>query len=317
MIRLSRLCVAWAAIGILLFAGARPVSGAWLTPDQLYIDPADLPAGEYPIQYFDDGYVMSLSDVADVRILPLLTEDAGDYYYSPGVDYTADLTGNTATLTFQSSGPYTIRATGLDGGVSVYALSIGVQERSIRVVPRPGARANAPRLIPKPDGGDKVVVDANSFPDMEAGDYGGKPKMIKILTWADVTAALKSSTTPIHVELDGHGEPGKFYWNGQLVLENGSAQTQKWLDSMKGHINRLTFISCSVGQGAVGDSFLSMVASTLGSAGAYTQVIGTIGSPGQKKWYIENNGTYKDVPEPVTVILLLFGSICLTRRRAA
>lgn len=75
--------------------------------------------------------------------------------------------------------------------------------------------------------------------------------------------------------------------------------------------------SASVGQGAVGDSFLNMVASTLGSAGAYTQVIGTIGSPGQKKWYIENNGTYKDVPEPVSVILLLFGGLSLTYRRAA
>ena len=272
---MRRVLVMVGASSAILLVVSGLASAVLLTPEQMYLDPSAVPAGEYAIQYYAAGYVMSLSNVQDIRILPVLTENADAYYYTPGADYTADLTGTAGTLTFLSPGPYTVRTTGTDGSTSVYALSIGVEEHSIRVVPTGAAAANAAKVIAKPNGGDMVFVDGNFFPDMVAADYGGDPALFKFTSWASLTAYLQTLSKPYHVELDGHGIPGAFSWNGEIVLQNGSADTQAWLNSMKGHIKNLTFISCAVGQGLEGDGLLQMVASTLGASGAYTEVIGT------------------------------------------
>ena len=130
--------------------------------------------------------------------------------------------------------------------------------------------------------------------------------------WADVTTYLKTLTNK-HVELAGHGDAGKFYWQGNLVLDDNTQATKDWLNSMKGHINNLTFISCLTGKGQVGTDFLKLVTETLGASAAYTEEIWN--TPEKSEWFINDSGYRKvGVPEPATLLLLCFGTLLLRKK---
>ncbi len=286
-----------------------------LTPAQMYIAPGSLPEGEYTYEQQPTGYVAPFSGVQRLQVLPMLTADAESYYYSPGTDYTGDITGSVGSITFLRPGPYHVLATYLDGSTEIrdYSIDCDWHEPTIN-----GPRDNPNR--PKPDGGDMVVVNQSRFNVTYTADaYTGNPNVVSNLsTWDDVTAYLTSDNVKDkHVELQGHGEPGKFYWNGACVLDVNAPGFQPWLDSLKGHVNKLTFISCSVGGGDPGAAFVGTVYNTLGGSGAYTKPIECTWDATNGYVWSTVKGCEYVVPEPASVLMLLLGAAALHRRRAA
>lgn len=283
-----------------------------LTPADMYIDPDALPSGTYEFEQQPTGYTVPFTDVQRLQVLPMLAADGQTYYYTPGVDYSGDITGTNGSITFHSPGPYHVLTTSTDGSTQIRDFSIDCDWHEPTVT---GSRKSV--NIPKPDGGDVVVVNQSRLNVPYTSDaYTGNPKVEKSLnTWADVTTFLKKQNGK-HVELQGHGKPGKFYWNGVCVLNEADPGFQPWLDELKkAGLKKLTFISCSVGGGDAGKRFVDTVYSTLGGAGAYTKEVSCVKKGSEYIWSSLEGWRY--LPEPASLSLLLVGGAGMLRRRAA
>lgn len=284
-------------LGLCLILTA-PASGTALTAGQMYLNPASVPSAQYIYTAQSVGYTMSFSDVSGLQVLPPLMATSDDYYFEPCVDYVGDITTDgSGSITFDRAGPYHVLAT-YDTNGSTGWFAVGIDFRINQPVTGPTRTWHD---MPTPDGGDVVIVDPD-LPDPPS-TYGGNPDIQDTFTtWDEVTAHLQTLTNA-HVELHGHGAPSEFYFRGNLVLDSSSTD---WLDSMKGHISYLSFISCSTGKGC---ELLSAAAERLGTSSGYTDVIGDTTSNGQ--WFINDDGYLKIVPEPLTMLGVFAGIAAL------
>lgn len=277
-------------------------SNAWatlLTASDMYLDPSAITHADYSYNYFSTGYTATFSNVQRLQVLPAFNEDGVTYYANPTTDYVGDITGSSGSMTFNKPGPYFVQATYLDNTKQLFDYGIDFQVHPAQTGPTYKWKQIP---TPKPD----VVV---SGPDVNATDpnYGpGTTTKFNFTTWAQVTAYLQTLNNK-HVELGGHGSPGKFYWNGTLVLDDSTQSTKDWLTSMAGHIDYLTFMSCYTGAGSVGMDFLKLTANTLGKAGGYTEAVGGNGTD----WFINNDGKLVTVPEPPSIMLVVCGGVML------
>ena len=296
-------------IGVFLALTA-PARGVPLTAEQMYLDPDTIPPAEYVYGALDVGGTMNFSNVTALQVLPPLMPGSNEYYFVPCTDYTGDITGTNGSITFNRAGPYHVRATFTDESQQLLPVGIDLREHHRGIG---GITTSVWHSLPTPDGGDCVVVDPEFA---EPGStYGGDPDIQDgFTTWEQVENHLKTLTNA-HVELDGHGAPGKFKFNGEVVLEAGTEAKSNWLDSMKGHISHLSFISCSVAQSC---SLVSEAAEKLGTSSGYTDVIRDTPSSGE--WFINADGYLKIVPEPATMLGLFLAissvSVYLRRRLA-
>lgn len=289
-------------VGLLAIVGVNPGGMAIadpLTPEQMYLDPASVTPDYYDYDYKPAGYTHSFSDVASLRILPPLVEGGNEYYFTPWVDYTADITGTTGSVTFITPGPYFVLATYTNSTSELFDFGIEFDVFSN------GGTAHKTynwHRIPTPNP-NVVAVD----PDLVRSEPRHDPGTVVVspTSWQALTDYLKGLSNA-HVELGGHGSPGSFYYRGSRVLYDCTEETNNWLRSMQGHVRKLTFMSCSTGAGEEGRAFLQKVANYLSESGGYTNAVGGNG----KDWFINGDGKLVTfvVPEPSAVCLVVCGS---------
>jgi hypothetical protein len=219
---------------------------------------------------------------------------SNDYYFTPTVDYTGDITGTNGSITFDRPGPYFVLATYTNNTQSLFDYGVGFQVNDAVAGPTHNWHQS-----PVPSA-DVYVIDpalANSQPNFP---QGAKVKK-NLATWNDVLNYLGTLPLHAHVELSGHGSPGAFYYAGAKVLDSSNLAT---LNQFKGRIDCLTFMSCTTAQGIEGPAFLQQVANLLGTSGGYTECVGGNG----KDWFVDDSGvelkyTAVTTPEPSTLLI--------------
>ena len=143
--------------------------GDYLTPEQMYLDPATVPADLYTYEYFVAGYSHTFLNVKGLQILPPLLEGSLDYYFTPAVDYTADITNGVGTVQFIRPGPYFVRALYEDGTSQLFDFGIGFDVFSN------GEKTYNWHRIPTPNP-DVVAVD----PDLVRSEPKHNPKTVVV-----------------------------------------------------------------------------------------------------------------------------------------
>jgi hypothetical protein len=289
-----------------------PTWAAPLDADDMYLDPASIPTDYYDYDYFDSDHTAFFSNVTSLQVLPPLLPDGSDYYFRPTVDYTGDITGTDGSITFLRPGPYFVLATYTDATSTLF--DFGVQ-----FICRDPGDHESDRWVKQPTPSpDIVITDPNEFanpnpppdkltlPPTDPDFPDGTTVIHNLQTWTQVRDYLRSLPpgSNKHVELGGHGNVGKFFWNGQSIPASD-------FEELRGKVNNLTFMSCKTGAGD--GSYLAQIAGYLGRAGGYTDVVAGNGS----EWFIREGGTFKDVPLPGTLVLLAGGIAMVRRRRAA
>jgi hypothetical protein len=299
-----------AVVALCVLFVSMPAAATTLTSGQMYFDPANM------TQTFDSDSLISLNPgtsysfagVTGLKVLPPLLSGSDGYYLTPNVDYSGDIdfVSGAGAITFTTGAVYFVEAQYTDRSV-VTAFAVGTRFRGL------GGVVTKQRTMDPPPGGDVVIVDPSSGMADPPANYGGDPLVKTDLNnWEDVVAYMETLTNA-HVELDGHGSPGNFYWNGVSVLNKDSGAT---LDKLKGHVNNLTFISCSTASGC---TLVSLAADKLGASAGYTATISD--DPDTGEWYINDGGYRKAIPEPVTMLGVFMGvsglAAYIRRRRPA
>lgn len=300
-----------AVVAVFLLLGlAGSATASPLDTAHMFITASDVPSADYQYPFVPTTpYSATFTSVSRLQVLPAFAANGVDPYRIAMVDYNGDITDGLGTITFNQPGPYVVRATYLDGTSSFIDFGVGFNVNPNQTGP---TRTWKPEPVPE---NATIIVDPNNYVDSNGQTRNLKDSQPDIpasssyidtfTTWAEVVAYMKRQTNA-HVELSGHGAPGQFYWNGQLVLD-GSAASQATLNEWKTHVSSLTFMSCYTGSSL---SFLTTVASILGSSGGYTNAVGGDG----KTWYVADGGTYVVIPNGPTV-LILAGFFCLAVRR--
>ncbi len=274
---------------------------AWLTPEEMYLDPTTIPEAEYAFDYTTQNEY-TFQKVVGLKILPPLKEDSLEYYFEPDVDYKADVTGGLGTVTFNRPGPYFVLAIYQNDSSQLFDFAIDFE---IYNGPQRGPTSNWHKIpTPSPD---VVVRDPDLRKDPK---FGPKTKVVTDKqTWQEVTDYLKTLSNA-HVELGGHGSPAAFYYKGSRVLYDCTKETNDWLDSIRGHVSNLTFMSCSTGRGDEGKAFLQKVANYLGESAGYTNIVGSNG----EDWFINGDGKLVKcvVPEPSATLFALWAVPTIT-----
>ncbi|MBN1932699.1 MAG: PEP-CTERM sorting domain-containing protein [Desulfobacterales bacterium] len=267
----------------------------------------------YEYAYIDSYSTINFSSVKSLQVLPAFNED-GTYYSEIDNGIVGNIDENTGEgiITFITPGPYFVMATYLDDSTNVFAYGVEFIMRNGETpvtyewhkieTPKPNIVITDPNpyAVKNPNPPPATINETlpPSNPDFPAGTTEVNDKQ----KWNDVVTYMKTLTNA-HVELGGHGSSGKFYWDGQEVLNTTNAS--KVLNELKGHVNYLTFMSCLTGSDM---NFLQEVANTLGRASGYTDCVGGNGTD----WFINDKGTLKTaVPEPSTLIIFAFGLVGL------
>lgn len=264
-----------------------------LTADDMYLDPSLVPADYYDYDYYTAGHTAYFANVQSLQVLPPLTADGSVYYFTPTVDYTGDITNTNGSITFIRPGPYFVLVTYTNETTELFDYGIEFLMQGDNDKETYNWRQIE---TPSPD---VVVVDPNpyqvknpnpppatltkSLKDSQPDFPAGTTEVNILNTWEQVINYLKTLTNK-HVELSGHGNKGKFFWNGTEIPITDFAQ-------LRGHVNYLTFMSCLTGAGPEGYAFLSTIAIYLGQSGGYTDCVGGNG----KEWFINNYGSFRPV----------------------
>ena len=305
---MKRVCLLWCAAGAVLFlALCGPVGARALTAEEMYLNPATVAPDYYDYDYYSAGYTHNFTNVTSLQVLPALVEGGMDYYFTPCVDYTADITGTDGSVTFATPGPYFVRATSADTTTALFDFGVGFE-----VFPNETGPTYNWHKEPTP-GPNVVAVD----PDLVKSQPRFPPgtTVVAPTNWDSLTEYLQTLTNA-HVELSGHGSPAAFYYCGSRVLYDCQPATDDWLRKMRGHVKNLTFMSCSTAKGEAGRAFLQKVADFLGESAGYTDVVGGNGYD----WFINDDGKRRTfvAPEPSSLLALcsvLPLALILRRRR--
>ena len=279
------------AVVLLLSQLTGPALADLLTPEQIYMDPGSLAYSEYPYEELLDLASVHTShygsgNVTGAEVLPPLKYNpaystAGysfsqnDYFLTPGTDYTADLTGGNLTLDFHAAGLYHVRLHYADGSEEIRAIYAEVGELADGVTPGSGAVM----YVPPPDADLVAVSIGDSTLDscFNACNHHDPWSVTSISDRQSAIDAIKAKSDKlgrkIHVELVGHGDPGRISLYdrstaaGDIIDNSSAASFQQAIDK---YVNNISFYSCKTAKGTAGDQFLTTFASSVGRASGFT-----------------------------------------------
>lgn len=321
-------------------------SAALLTPSQTYIDPTLVPFAMYPqdtLSNLSGSSSLVYGNVTSAQILPPLLDhnytpgysfSQSDYYLNNGPNYTADLTAGTLTLNFSTAGLYHVRITHADNSVETRAIFAEASAMDVDSTLGSGAavRVDPPKadlvLIAEGD----AAVDSAAAACTKSDPNSAKRTTSKQDAIDKIKAASQAAGKKIHVELVGHGAPGKISLNdkslaaGNLIDNASAADFQKAIDP---YVDHISFYSCQTAKGDEGSTFLTTFASSIGSASGFTTSIYIatgkgldIASPDSDGYFMADLSNYREVfavPEPAPAVLLGAGALlaCASRPRRA
>jgi hypothetical protein len=306
--------------------------GILLSDSQLYFDPDSIVDDFYSRKYIDDLSVLNsvtwtsgTDPIIDADILPILKPGSysvgyffsqSDYYQTPNVDYFADLTTGTLTSTFNMPGLYHVRISRYSGSQEIVAIfaESGLKEEEGKK-DKTGA---AKKLDPLPNADLFLVEVRDDTMDNSAKIWENAGKNVqRVTSRQDVVNKIKQEAQKaeyggkkIHVEIDGHGYGGYISTGGgwkkgtdYYIDINNVLDFQKEIDD---YVKYITFQGCSTGKGADGGKFLSILASSIGSAGAWDEPVTVV----DKKYFaVSRNANFKVVPEPSSIFLFISGLV--------
>jgi len=270
---------------------------ALLTDAELYFDPGSIAPDYYtrlelPDLTVQDGFFWEGDPdaVTDADILPVLKPgeypegypfSQADYYQTPNVDYSADLTGGDLTVTFNTPGLYHVRVI-YEGGFE-YIYAVFAESGFKELNKKKDKSGPTKKLDPLPDADLFLVEKSDSTLDNSAKiwEKGGK-EVERVNSRQDVVDKIKAKSQAlgrkIHVEIDGHGTDGIITTGagkdgqppeGRIDLDSVE-EFQKKVDD---YVNHITFQGCSVGRGKDGKKFLKILADSIGKAAAWDQPV--------------------------------------------
>ncbi len=291
----SSKCVCFLMVSVLLFFLAGPAFAVILSDAELYFDPAGIVPDYYPRIYLPDLaadndciWPAGTDPVTDADILPILKPgdyppgypySQADYLNIPNVDYFADLTAGTLTVTILEPGLYHVRVTQSSGVQTIYAV---FAETEFKEKEKADTSGGTKKLDPPPDADVFIVEESDSTMDDSAKVWEKNGKDVKrVNSRKEAVEAIKAKAKAlgrkIHAEIDGHGTDGNISTGAgkeniadkQIDLVSDA----NFQEQIHGDVNEITFQGCSVGHGEDGKKFLEILADSIGKAGAWDKPV--------------------------------------------
>ncbi len=333
---IAPLCVA--ALGL-----ANVAHAAFLTDEQLFLDPWAVPVAAYERVYLSsswDGYTLGnnsytwgYNDIESVRVLPLLNPysltDPGryptahvftqdDYRYKPNQQYWVDLTSGVATATFDGSGLYHVqlhRSSGPDIMQAVFFDAGFLQDGEEPAETGPEVEIPGPvadLVIVSENGQEGDVLDdaANLAEEDNPGRVARATGVLDMLG-AISEAYNNNGGNPIHVELVAHGAPGHFRI-GQTGIGNWGSDELTMLEFQElldGMVDGLSTYSCNFARGAEGRQALVDLAGSLGWASGWDETVTAHWNEEYRGWDLALGGGLQEIPEPSSILLVLVSGL--------
>lgn len=287
-----RFCILWVMVALAL-AWLSPVYGAFLSDRQLYFDPASVDFDYYERIGLADlatanshQWEAGTDPVIDADILPVLkpgtyTNSYGfsqsDYYLTPNVDYKADLSSGTLTGYFFVSGQYLVRVTRQSGDEQVFTV---FAETGLLELPDDSDKTGPSKKISGPSGDLILVATGDDVVDQAAENITDEGKNVQRTTGVSQTidkikAASQAAGKKLHVELVGHGAPGRISMDDKQVDDGNligpdAADIEAFQQAIDDYVNHLSLFSCRSAEGTAGDTLLETLAKSIGVASGWT-----------------------------------------------
>lgn len=249
----SFLAVALAAALWASSASANPVDCL-----DLAIDESEIMLDNYPQTNINTNDSVTFNaggdPVVSVKVAPpdmlLPAED-----YVCDVDYNATLKTGTAIVTFLREGPYVVRVTRQSAAVETLVVGVDV---GFLACPGFCGAEKFKQIERKP--GDVAIVSSTTGWNHDWGAAG-----VVVTTIAEARQAIldayNNNGGKVQVSIKAHGSPGCMEIGNDTLDTNNLADIITWVDgpnthTLKDKISKMTLYSCSVANGAAGQSFV-------------------------------------------------------------
>lgn len=312
-----------------------------LSDSDLYFDPDTLvESPSYPYRTASPGVPTQFISspgrtIVGANILPILNDNnyfpgyshsQSDYSVQPNAPggYFADITSNTLSATFGSSGAYSVRVKYSDGSNDIHSVFVNA---GIGNDPYGGAEQAQPASPwKKVDAkqGDLYVISTGAnndgFVNNAVALLGNGANVARAASVADLKAAVEARSRAlgrkVKVVVVGHGFQGSIRLghgdNAERINNSGAANSMSGTDfgnMIKDHVSMINLFGCNTGGGVAGGRLLADITATGVMATAYTSTVGLTDT----NWFAYRWGT--KVPTPGSVSLLALAGLCAARRR--
>jgi hypothetical protein len=266
------------------------VNAATIPCASMTLSASSVPPGNYTVINIAPGgstTISALADaVTDVRIIPTVFINPADNAVC-GVDYSADLTAGTATLTFIAPQSYFVRITRASSAVEELVIRVGLRSQL-------GCKVGVAKEF---DCGtqDVAIVSTGASDYTTAFSPGGKLAGGLQAAIDSICAAYAANgNMPVSVALVGHGSPGQVIIGSDTLK---GAQVDSFVAKLKGKVSSLVLFSCSAADGVAGSEFVCKLEQGLGvDVTGSTGAVDGQGNPPNVKWSTQGEMTSWEPP---------------------